>query len=605
MATETIPRTEPHRREASPQPAPRRARGSRRPWRLLVWLAVVTAAAAGGLYWFKGSYAQTAVDQRNVLTHKVGRGSLLVTVTDDGNIESSANIDVKCEVAGGSTILWIVPDGTSVNEGDEVVRLDSSLIEEQVDQQKIAYEKARAVKIEAEKTFAAAKIAVQEYSEGTYLQALQTAEVAITVAQENLRSAENSFQFAQKMARKGYVTSLERDARQFAVERAKLDLVTANLAKEVLARFTKPKTEEDLISKRDTAEAKMRSEEAAFDLEESRLKRLQTQLEKSTIRAPQSGMVIYANEPGGRPGQQGVQIEEGSAVRERQSIVRVPDLAHMQVKCTIHESKVDQIRPGMRANLRVQDHTFHGTVASVANQPEPTSFFSSGNVKEYATIVKISGESSGLRPGMTAVVEILVEELKNVIVVPVEGVVEQGNRNYCWVVAGNHYERRPVVLGMSNNTEIEVKDGLAEGDMLVLNPRAVISDARDADDGSELNVKEKFGEAPPPGAAQPAGAQPGGERRREGRGTGGGGGRGINIAELDKNGDKKVSREEAPERMQAFFDKIDTDSDGFIDAKEAAAAQARRRKAEQEGGFGGGPGGPGGGGPGGGGPGGP
>ena len=184
------------------------------------------------------------------------------------------------------------------------------------------------MKIEAEKTFSAAKIAVQEYIEGTYPQSVQTADVAITVAMENLRSAENSFQHAQRMARKGYVTSLERDARAFAVERAKLDLETARLAKEVLEKFTKPKTVEDLESKRDTAEAKMHSEEAAFELEESHgSSGCKTQLEKCVIRAPQTGMVIYANEPGGQRGQQAVQIEEGAAVRERQSIIRLPDLA--------------------------------------------------------------------------------------------------------------------------------------------------------------------------------------------------------------------------------------------------------------------------------------
>jgi hypothetical protein len=62
--------------------------------------------------------------------------------------------------------------------------------------------------------------------------------------------------------------------------------------------------------------------------------------------------------------------------------------------------------------------------------------------------------------------------------------------------------------------------------------------------------------------------------------------------QLDKDGDKKVSREEAPPEMAAFFDKIDTNGDGFIDAKEAAAAAARRRKMQQEGGGPGGPGGP-------------
>src|SRR5690606_37776029 len=129
---------------------------------------------------------------------------------------------VKCQVAGGSTILWIVEDGKEVREGEEIVRLDSSAIEDSINSQRITYEKAQAARIQAEKEFSAAKIAVQEYLEGSYVQELQTIETNITIAMENLRSAQNMAQHTQRMARKGYVTALQRESQEFAVERAKL-----------------------------------------------------------------------------------------------------------------------------------------------------------------------------------------------------------------------------------------------------------------------------------------------------------------------------------------------------------------------------------------------
>jgi HlyD family secretion protein len=591
MATETRPRIDPLRRDAAPSAA-KRARRWKAPLRSLSTGLIVVMVLGAMAYGMKGMFFGEAVANRNELTRKVTRGNLLVTITASGNVESSKNVDVKCEVAGGSTILWLVPDGTQVNEGDELVKLDSSTFEEQVSQQEIAYQKALAIKIEAQKTFSAAKIAVQEYLEGTYPQAVQTAEVQIAIAQENLRSAENSYQFAQRMARKAYVTSLERDARAFAVVRAKLDMVTAQLAREVLEKFTKPKTMEDLESKRDTAEAKMHSEEAAFDLEEARLKRLKLQLEKCVIKAPQAGMVIYANEPGGQRGQQAVQIEEGASVRERQSILRLPDPTQMQSKIPVHESKIDQLRIGMRANLKVQDREFQGAVASVANQPEPNPFLST--VKEYAVIVKITGEPAGLRPGMTAVVEVLVADVKDVLTVPVEAVVEQSGHTYCWVLSGGHHQRRPVVLGMSNNIEIEIKDGLAEGDLVILNPRAIVAEAReDGDEAPAVDVKQRFGDAPPPGSLEKSGGP--GAGSGEGGKRGGRGGRAkMDMSELDKDGDKKISRDEAPDRMKENFDSIDENKDGFIDAKEFAVLQAKMRKmfGGGGGGGGGGPGGP-------------
>ncbi len=528
-------------------------------------------------------------------------------------------------MAGGSTILWIVKDGTRVEEGDELVRLDSSSIEDQVNSQKIAYAKAQAAKIEAEKMFSSAKIAVQEFIEGNYVQQLQDSEGKITVAMENLRSAENSMQHTDRMARKGYVTSLQREAQAFAVEQAKINLASAHTARTVLEKFTKPKMLVDLESKRDTAEAKMRSEDAAFALETARLKRLQNLLEKCTINAPHSGMVVYANEAGGRPGQQTVLIEEGAGVRERQSIIRLPDLAHMQVKCTVHESKVDQLHPGMRARIRIQDRDFQGEVATVANQPEPGNWLS-GNVKKYATIVRIDGKDLNLRPGMTAVVEILVADLKNVLSVPVEAVVEQGNHMYCWVVGSGKPERRPVVVGQSSSTHIEIRDGLADGDVVLLNPRAVVPEAREeikADESAE-DVKKKFGDskgiagapadgsprrggevgtAGGPGAGGSGAGGPGGGGSGAGGGPGGGGpggggqGRGgrpqLSFSDLDKNDDKKLTVDELPERMQGRFDAIDTNGDGAVDAKEFATFRAEMRKRFENGGGGGGGGPPG------------
>jgi HlyD family secretion protein len=601
MATEvTTPVVLPKWDEETQEPR----RSFQLPYRLIAAGVVGLVVLFAAFYLLRGGSSKGA-DGRE-MTKAVTRGNMVIVVTEDGNVESSSNVDVKCEVAGGSTILWLVKDGTRVNEGDDLVRLDSSTIEDQVNSQKIAYAKAEAAKIEAEKTFSASKIAVQEFIEGNYVQQIQDAEGKITVAMENLRSAQNSMQHTDRMARKGYVTSLQREAQAFAVEQAKINLTSAHTAKNVLEKFTKPKMLVDLESKRDTAEAKMRSEEAAFALETARLKRLQTQLEKCTVIAPHSGMVVYANETAGRGGQQTIAIEEGAGVRERQSIIRLPDLTHMQVKVTVHESKVDQLRPGMRARIQIQDRDFQGEVASVANQPEPGNWLS-GNVKKYATIVRIDGQELNLRPGMTAVVEILVADLKNVLSVPVEAVVEQGNHMYCWVHTSGTPERRPVVIGQSSSTQVEIRDGLAEGDVVLLNPRAVVPEAREEikPEESAENVKNKFGASKGvPSASADAGSG-GGSRGADGAasgnggaGNGGSGRRGgaggrpqmKSFSELDANSDGKLTVDELPERMQPRFDSIDTNTDGAVDAKEFATFRAEMKKRmEANGGGGGGP----------------
>ena len=74
---------------------------------------------------------------------------------------------------------------------------------------------------------------------------------------ENLRSAQNTLEHTKRMFRKGYVSPLQREAQEFAVKRAELELASAQKAKEVLEQFTKAKTLEDLNSQVATAQAKM------------------------------------------------------------------------------------------------------------------------------------------------------------------------------------------------------------------------------------------------------------------------------------------------------------------------------------------------------------
>src|SRR6185295_5734152 len=104
--------------------------------------------------------------------------------------------------------------------------------------------------------------------------------------------------------------------------------------------------------------------------------------------------------------------------------------SNMQVKVTVHESKVDRLRLGMPATVAIQNRKVDGYVTSIANQPEQNSFFGSG-VKEYGTYVRIEGEQTGLKPGMTAEVVILVDERKNALTLPIQCIVEQLGKFYC------------------------------------------------------------------------------------------------------------------------------------------------------------------------------
>lgn len=605
------------RSDHDPFQAPRPVSSRSRVGRLVVLAAVLGGIAAAVYFaWPQISSLLGSEPQIQAATYTVQRDRLRVVVTEDGNVESASNVDVKCRVAGGSTILWIVEDGKFVEAGEEIVRLDQAALEDQFNTQKGVYETTLAAHIQARENFEAAKIAVQEYQEGTLQKELQLVESQITVAQQNLRSAQDMLGHTERMVRKNFATPLQFEADQFAVKRAGLDLDAANIAKKALVEFTGPKTIRELEAARDAAEATLRSATANLELEKAKLDRLEEQLTNCIITAPQSGMVVYANERS-RFGSSQASVEEGALVRDRQTILRIPDLTNMQVKVSVHESKVDQIKLGLPAEIRIGDRDkMAGRVLSIANQPESTNWFSA-NVKEYATIVKIDGETAGLKPGMTAIVQIEIADRRDVLTVPVSAVVEQGRKLYAWVKTPQGPERRELLPErfeggqqaiLTNDKVIAVADGLTEGDQVYLNPRTFVREAS-TEPAAEEGQPPAEGSQPTDGSTAPgddrptAAAEPPifaapADERGQGDAAGPGGGRRQlpNFAELDTDGDGKISRDEAPERMQENFDRIDTDGDGFIDAREHAAMRSR---AAAGGGRGpGGPGAPGGGAPG-------
>ena len=466
-------------------PTAQREHGSERPRRRRIWLLLLLPVLLAGVFLSPRLLeflpdTKQAADLTDMPLYTVQRRDLQITVTEEGSLVSDENVNITCDVAGGATIIWLVDDGDRVAEGMDIVKLDASVLSENATAQKIAYEKARALMIQADKDYAAAKIAVEEYREGLFKKDLRTAESNVTATTERLQATENTLAYGERMFRKGYITPQQLEAQKSAVARAKLDLGTAEISLDVLTKFTKPKMTTELESVRDSAEARLESERAALELEKIKLERLESELLKCTIKAPQDGLVIYANS---RSRDRETEIKEGTSVKERQVILQLPDLTKMRADVEVHESKVDEISPGMPAIVRVQDLKFSGVVTSVANRPESNWF---STAKKYVVGVRIDGKSEALRPGFTAEATIIVADLQDVIAVPVAAVIEDSEEFVCAVKQGEGFEQRVVTLGKSDDRFVEIVQGLEEGELVFLNPETVLGDSLSRDQEQAL-----------------------------------------------------------------------------------------------------------------------
>lgn len=533
------------------------------------------------------------------LMHTVERGEFIHEVIDRGTVESSSNVEVRCEVrskgSGGITILEIIPEGTYVQPGDVIARLDSSALEEQRVQQLIVCNSSEAAEIQARNAYETALIAKQEYEQGTYIEQLQALEAARVVAEENLRRARDYYEFSKRLAEKGYITRIQLETDEFSVRKAELDLQTAETKLHVLKQFTRRKELIRLESEIKTAEAKLRSAEATHKLDMEELARLESQIEKCTIRAPEAGQVVYANEQGYR-GSREVIIEEGTQVFERQVIVRLPDPKRMQVKATISEGSISLIAAGMPVRIRLDafpDVELTGVVEKVNDYPEPAPWYAS-SVKEYQTIVRIHEPPPAMRAGLTAEVRILVEHLASVIRVPVQAVLEHGGKHYCVGGRPSDWQLLPVRLGPSNDKFVVIEAGLEAGQQIALNAAALReeldlpplpnrgpSQGRPADRGPQ---------PPTPGGSPYAAGAPGPRSPSPSNRQAAAGSPSQNqpprpseivkqlFSQFDKNQDQYLDNSEVPSQLEPMFSAADSNGDGRLSRAELTTVVARFRQ---------------------------
>jgi len=115
-------------------------------------------------------------------------------------------------------------------------------------------------------------------------------------------------------------------------------------------------------------------------------------------------------------------------------------------------------------------------VESIAEVTRPAGWWT-GNMVKYDTIIKLESRS-GLKPGMSAVVDVVLARHPDVLKIPVAAIVEGNEGFLCWVETNQGLQKRKLELGDSNDEFTVVKDGLAEGDVVVLNPLASIDEAQ-------------------------------------------------------------------------------------------------------------------------------
>lgn len=455
--------------------------------RATVVSATVLGAAlvAGGLW----KYRQPAAPRFDLTGHPravAQRTRLQLSLRAPGRVESAQRTLIECEAealsvasrgrsfsAGGSTtILNIVPEGSTVKKGEVLCELDSSEYEELTRQQQIAVDQSQADYDAARLDLEAQEINLREYSEGLLKQQREGYVGRVSLAEAEVQRQRERLEWTRKMAEMGYVPESRVRAESGTLDRTLLDLGMTRRASVNLDKFVAPRTIITLESRLAAYRSVLAYHELRLNRNKERLEHFKRQVELCTVRAPHDGFLIYANENDGD-----TRIEPGARIRQKQDLFYLPDLTNMEVQTMLHQSVVDRVKEGHGASIRVEalpGAHLEGHVVAVSPLPDNAGNWRlSDEVRSFMARVKLHSIPEGLRPGMTAEVEVLTSTTDDALVVPPEALAVENGEQICYVVGPDGPIRRSVQIGEGTLEMLEIRSGIEEGEEVLLDPEQV------------------------------------------------------------------------------------------------------------------------------------
>jgi len=498
----------------------------------ILWIGggAALAVLVGLSVWAVGRGGESATGAGSGETTRAARDRFIVTIAESGEVDAKESKDIKCEIEGTSTILWIIEEGTMVQEGQKLVELDPTNVQDRLTNRLSVWRSAKASYEQAEQQYAIqqstnesllaqaalkvkfalldlkkylgaaladrlvaegatadfAAMAHEEALGGEALQKKRTLESDIDLAGEELSRAASKVEWTRTLNQKGYVTGSELEADELAHHRTKVAVEQTRTALELFVAYEFPKLAEQaytdwLEAKRESerVEARAASELAnaqsnrdakkdAFEQEDRLLAKAREQVEQAVIRAPQPGMVTYYT---GTDRRDTITIEAGATVRYQQTLIKLPNLAEMVVQVKLHESVVKQVADGAPAYATIDaypDKRLKARVTKIAVMPDRTAWWMPAGAKSYATQITLDEAPTGLKPGMSAQVEILVDDRPDVLQVPVSSVYVDKGYQVAYVKTASGPQVRRVDLGLSNDRNVEIVSGLEAGETVYL-----------------------------------------------------------------------------------------------------------------------------------------
>ena len=519
------------------------------PGAVMLWLALFVVAILVALG-FSGSFDSNEQVSGND-THEVMIGDFVISVPASGELSANRLVEIRNPLETTGIITEIADEGTSVKEGDVILKFGVDNIEQRVkdDEDKLVDAQNRVVTSEqnlaiamstrdsdlekADLSIEIAKLALKAWTEGEHIKRTQELDLALQTATINSDRLKNRFEEAKELVDQGFISRDEYERDRIAMIESAAKVKDATLDLDVYNRFTSKQDEKTKISDVDqaiaerarvnqrheaelvTKNAEVESAKKKLESMQERVAELSEQLELCTVKAPTDGLVVYKTSMSGRWGRNDDNPPNvGTDVRPNDLVILLPDTSQMIANVKVSEALSGRIRSGQKALVYSEatpNKPINGTVQGVSVLAE-SGGWRDPNRRDYTVRIVLDVEPGmDLKPSMRCRSEILLGKVENAVTVPIQAIFRTGRVAYVYVPEGSGWAQQAVQLGRSSELSVEITDGIEVGDQVLLREPSA------SEILSKLDVESMTGPGGPPKGAGGSGGPPPGVAGSGGR----------------------------------------------------------------------------------------
>lgn len=399
-------------------------------------LAVVVIAIAAATFWKLDQSPRLPAAE---ITAPVTEGEFIVYSTYNGKVESRNVVTIMSRFQGTATVVELAPEGTRIEEGDPLVRFDSTKLKRDL------------VKLESE--YALAQSELDSLAQAKLPMELRDLELALAETSTELE-AENQYLADSIELQKDQLISIQEVKQQ----KRKVDSLQSR-ADKLASEFnlTRKYLHPSILAR---AKTKLHSSRRALDL-------AQQQLAASEVFAPTSGVVVYKQI---NIGGEFRTVRVGDNVYPNQPFMVIPDMQDLVVHCDIPESELSRIKEDGDTYIRplaFPNLTLPGTVETIGSVAQ-TLPGKPGWQKFFHIAIGVDTIEPLIRPGMSVTVSVLSSYKEIATLIPRRAVSWDGGKALTRIVSGQSHTIRELSLGQANEQYYEVIGGVESGERVLL-----------------------------------------------------------------------------------------------------------------------------------------